>query len=132
MIRLIENKFFFKIQHINIILLFDNHIIITHSNNKFDLSKAFIIISTLFIIVIKITIFSHHLVKQIRNISTRKRMIFKMSPKKRFVVFILRIINDYLSLIVIFIDIINLFDINEKKNKKKKSFETFILIFHTH
>ena len=54
-------------------------------------------------------------------------MIFKMSLKKRLTIFILRIINDYSSLVIIFIDVINLFNINEKKNKKKKkeSFKTF-------
>ena len=63
MIRLIENKFFFKAQHMNVTLLFNNHIIITYSDNEFDLLKIFIIISTLFIIAIKIIIFLHYLAK---------------------------------------------------------------------
>ena len=55
-----------------------------------------------------------------------------MSPKKRFVVFILRVINDHLSFAVIFIDVINSFDINKKKNKEKESFKAFISnISHT-
>ena len=60
MIRLIENNFFFKIQYINVILLFDNHIIITYNDNEFDLSETLIIFSTSFIFIIKITIFSHY------------------------------------------------------------------------
>ena len=89
MIRLTENKFFFKAQHINVILLFDNHITITHSDNEFDLSKALIIVSTPFTLAIKITTFSHHPAKQTRNISTRKKMILKMPFKKRLTIFIL-------------------------------------------
>ena len=49
-----------------------------------------------------------------------------MSLKKRFVIFILRVINDYLLFVVIFIDVINSFNIDEKENKKEKSFEVFI------
>ena len=48
-----------------------------------------------------------------------------MSLKKRPAIFILRVINDHSSLVVILIDVINSFDINEKKNKEKKSFEAF-------
>ena len=59
-------------------------------------------------------------------------MIFKMSLKKRFAIFILRVINDHSPFVVIFIDVINLFNINKKENEKEKSFETFISnILHT-
>ena len=63
MIRLTENKLFSKLQHINVILLFDNHITITHSDNEFELSEIIIIISTSFTLVVRITTFSHHLAK---------------------------------------------------------------------
>ena len=63
MIKLTENKFVFKAQYINIILLFDNHIIMAHSDNESDLSKILIIVSISFILIIKIMIFSHHSAK---------------------------------------------------------------------
>ena len=53
-------------------------------------------------------------------------MIFKVSLKKRLIIFILRVINDHSLFVVIFINVINSFDIDEKKNKKEKSFEIFI------
>ena len=65
MIGLTENKFFSEAQHINVILLFNNHIIMTHNDNEFELSETFISFSISFILVIKIMIFSHHLAKQI-------------------------------------------------------------------
>ena len=63
MIRLIENKIFFKAQHMNVTLLFDNHIIMTYNDNESDLSEVFIIVSISFIIVVRITTFSHHFAK---------------------------------------------------------------------
>ena len=63
MIRLIENKIFFKAQHMNVTLLFDNHIIMAHNDNESDLSEVFIIVSISFIIVVRITTFSHHFAK---------------------------------------------------------------------
>ena len=46
--------------------------------------------------------------------------------KKRFIIFILSVLNDHSSLIIIFINVINSFDNDEKKNEEKKSFKTFI------
>ena len=74
MIRLIENKFFFETQHINVTLLFNNHIIMAYSDDESELLKVFIIILTSFIIAVRIMIFLYHLVKQIRNISIRRRI----------------------------------------------------------
>ena len=56
-------------------------------------------------------------------------MIFKILFKKRFIIFILRTLNDYSLFVIIFINVINLFNNNENENKMKKSFEIFILIF---
>ena len=56
-------------------------------------------------------------------------MIFKVSFKKRFIIFILRVLNDYSLFIIIFIDVINSFNDDENDNEMEKPFEAFISIF---
>ena len=68
-IGLTENKCFSDAQHIIVTLLFNTHIIMAHSDNESEISEAPITLSTPFIIFERSTIFSHHLVKQTRNIS---------------------------------------------------------------
>ena len=74
-IRLTENKFFSEAQHINVTLLFNNHITMAHSDDESELSEASTTISTSFTIAARTTTSSHHPAKQTRNISTRRGVV---------------------------------------------------------
>ena len=104
------------IRHIVIILLFNNNIIMASSNNNLELSTISITLITLFNIVVKIITSIYKFIKNTRNKKTRRGLILLKNSKKAPKV--LRVLDDYLLFITIFISVKEENKKNIEKNKK--------------